>query len=240
MTALVAALAVDAHSAEMITLKTGFSIQVENHHAEGDQLILNQAGGSISVPASEVVSIEPIAEDSGGAVSGGTPGTMVASSKTKESGDKLRIIDKIEAQRLISSASDAEGLPATFVLSVAHVESAFVANARSAKGAIGLMQLMPGTANALGVSAVEPAENVLGGTRYLRQLLIRYGGDARLALAAYNAGPAAVDRFGGVPPFRETQLYVERVLREYARRLSAEPAAEGNAQSAAGHKDPSF
>ena len=99
---------------------------------------------------------------------------------------------------------------------VVHVESAFRSKARSPKGAMGLMQLMPATARRFGVNdPYHPQQNLRGGMKYLRFLLDRYRGDLRLALSAYNAGEGAVDRFGGVPPYRETQEYVRRVMRMY-------------------------
>ena len=99
--------------------------------------------------------------------------------------------------------------------SVVAAESGYRTDAVSPKGAIGLMQLMPATAQAYGADPRDPAQNVEAGAAYLRELLIKYNGDPRLALAAYNAGPGAVDRYNGVPPYAETQTYIERVLRKY-------------------------
>jgi soluble lytic murein transglycosylase-like protein len=101
------------------------------------------------------------------------------------------------------------------VRSVALIESNLRQDAVSNKGAIGLMQLMPGTAAVLGVDAHNAQDNILGGAKFLRELLLRYNGDPTLALAAYNAGPAAVQKYNGVPPYLETHKYVIRVLREY-------------------------
>jgi soluble lytic murein transglycosylase len=118
---------------------------------------------------------------------------------------------------LIGDAAANEGIPPALVKAVIAAESAFVSDAVSRKGAQGLMQLMPQTAREMGVSnPLEPAQNVRGGTSYLRSMMDRYG-DLGRALAAYNAGPTAVDRYGGIPPFRETQDYVNRVLAYYRR-----------------------
>ena len=111
-----------------------------------------------------------------------------------------------------------QGLEPQFVRSVAHAESGFRQDAISVKGAIGLMQLMPATAQSYGADPHDPAQNVEAGAAYLRELLIKYDGDARRALAAYNAGPGAVDRYRGVPPYRETRDYVARVLRKYEKK----------------------
>ena len=115
-------------------------------------------------------------------------------------------------------------------------ESAYDPYAVSHKGAKGLMQLMPAMARRFGVKDVfDPAENVQGGVKYLRQLLDRYDGDRRLALAAYNAGEGAVDRFGGVPPYRETQNYVERIVGPSESDAAAEAGALGSDEPVVRH-----
>jgi soluble lytic murein transglycosylase-like protein len=118
---------------------------------------------------------------------------------------------------LIGDAAANEGVPPALVKAVIAAESAFRSDAVSHKGAQGLMQLMPETAEQMGVeNPFEPGQNVRGGTSYLRTLIERYG-DLGRALAAYNAGPTAVDRYGGIPPFRETRDYVDKVLTYYRR-----------------------
>ena len=117
---------------------------------------------------------------------------------------------------LINSTALRHGIHPEFVHAVIDVESAFDPNALSKKGAQGLMQLMPATAQRFGVSnAFNPAQNIDGGTRYLRYLLDLFGGDKRLALAAYNAGENKVLQVKGVPPYRETRNYVAKVLRRF-------------------------
>jgi soluble lytic murein transglycosylase-like protein len=113
----------------------------------------------------------------------------------------------------ISAAAARNGVDPALLTGLIRAESNFNPNATSAAGAQGLTQLMPATAAALGVTnPLDPAQAIEGGARYLRQQLDRFGGDASKALAAYNAGPGAVERFGGVPPYQETQNYVRRVL----------------------------
>jgi soluble lytic murein transglycosylase-like protein len=119
---------------------------------------------------------------------------------------------------LVWQAGRAAGVDPSLVAAVAKTESNFDPDARSRTGATGIMQLMPATAQALGVAdPYDATQNVRGGALYLRELLDRFGGDVRLAVAAYNAGPGAVARFGGIPPFAETRAYVARVLDAYRR-----------------------
>jgi soluble lytic murein transglycosylase-like protein len=113
---------------------------------------------------------------------------------------------------LIAAYAAEHDVRADLVRAVIQAESAFNPLARSHKGAMGLMQLMPATATELGVDdPYDPEQNIRGGVRYLRALLDQYSNDEELALAAYNAGPGAVDRYDGVPPYRETRDYIERI-----------------------------
>ena len=117
---------------------------------------------------------------------------------------------------LIEQYSAKNGLDSAFVKAVIKQESGFQPNATSHCGAMGLMQLMPATANSLGVKdAYDPEQNIAGGKKYLKGLLDRFGGDKSLALAAYNAGPNAVAKYNGIPPYKETQNYVKNIMSMY-------------------------
>ena len=125
-------------------------------------------------------------------------------------------ISREEINNLIEEYSQKNGLDSDFVKAVVKQESGFNEKATSRCGAMGLMQLMPGTAKSLGVkNAYDAEENVAGGTKMLANLLKTYGGDKKLALAAYNAGGGAVKKYGGIPPYQETQNYVKNVLSIY-------------------------
>lgn len=137
----------------------------------------------------------------------------------------------------VANAAATHGVDPAFVRAVIHAESAFNPNAVSNKGAQGLMQLMPATAKRFGVDdPFTPAQNINGGTQYLAWLLQRFKGNARLAAAAYNSGEGSVDRFAGVPPYAETELFVERVgilHRRYGKALTALAASSATSGSAA-------
>lgn len=163
-------------------------------------MILQMASGSLQFQSSEVAGIEALPHVP-------APAAVVPA----QPATPQEVLRK-------AGASQATAIEFTeLVLSVAKVESGFRQDAVSQKGAEGLMQLMPQTANALRVDPRKADQNALGGATYLRELLERYDHNAVLALAAYNAGPAAVQKYGGVPPYLETQLYIQRVLREYYR-----------------------
>ena len=125
-------------------------------------------------------------------------------------------VSRGEIDNLISKYADKNGLDEDFVKAVINQESGFNPNATSHCGAMGLMQLMPSTAQGLGVKdAYNPEQNIEGGTKYLKGLMDRFNNDKSLALAAYNAGPNAVKKYGGIPPYAETQNYVKKVLSKY-------------------------
>ena len=132
--------------------------------------------------------------------------------------------DATQFDAAIQAAAQRNGVDPNLVKAVIEQESGFDPNAQSAAGAQGLMQLMPSTAAGLGVSnPLDPTQAIEGGTKYLKSMLDRFGGDVSLALAAYNAGPNAVARYGGVPPYAETQKYVQSVLANFQAFSSSSP-----------------
>lgn len=139
---------------------------------------------------------------------GGSPGQA----------DKVEVVLPERLERIVRAAADRHQLDPALVKAVIGVESAWNPMAMSRKGALGLMQLIPSTANRFGVgNAFDPMQNIEGGTRYLRTLLDRFNGDLEKSLAAYNAGEGAVDRSGGIPNYWETRHYVQKVTSNYFR-----------------------
>ena len=144
-----------------------------------------------------------------------------ATSGTSSFSDTLRTrtalsSGKADLDAIFDEAGRRYNIPPNLLKAVAQVESNFRPDVTSRVGAMGIMQLMPGTARYLGVTdPFAPEQNIMGGAKYLREMLNKYDGDVSLALAAYNAGPTAVDKHGGIPPFKETQNYVPKVLGLY-------------------------
>jgi soluble lytic murein transglycosylase-like protein len=192
--ALALVLLANPASAEIALLSSGLTLKLEGHRVEDEMLILVlEGGGEIGVPPSQVRGFVP---------------DEVMEEVSGPEGTDLRELAVATARK--------HGLDPELVLAVVGVESAFQPDAVSPKGAQGLMQLMPGTADSLGVEdAFDPGQNLDGGVRHLGSLLTLYDGDLSRALAAYNAGEGAVARHRGIPPFRETREYVKRVLERY-------------------------
>lgn len=194
-----------ASAAEMANLQNGFAIRHARHEVRGSvtRLYLAETPDNyIDVPTAEILGFEEIE----------TP--VVPAPATAPA-------PAANLDEMVSAASARNNIDRDLILSVIRAESGFNPDAVSPKGAQGLMQLMPQTAARLGVqNALDPATNVEGGTRYLGQLLARYHNNLLLALAAYNAGPQRVEQYRGVPPFRETRVYVTRIIRDLNRQRS--------------------
>jgi hypothetical protein len=216
-----ALLARPATAAELAILRNGFSIRHEHRLVMGTttRLYLGADDSSFTdIPTEEITGYEkdlslPATVDIAANAASANP-----SSKT----------DARPLTEVVASASAAYHLDPDLVNSVIHAESGFNKRAVSPKGARGLMQLMPSTASALGVNdAFDPQSNVTGGSHYLRELLERYNFDLVKALAAYNAGPGRVEQYQGVPPFRETRVYVAKIVHEYnSKKIAQEKAAK--------------
>jgi soluble lytic murein transglycosylase-like protein len=205
-----------AHAAEHITLTNGFDLICDHRAIVDGRIRLFMDSGStnfIEVNPTQIASSEFVT------LPDATPAANPAPQKPEEK------LSDAELHQLLTNAGAAHDLDVDLLASVVREESNGYTRAVSRAGAQGLMQLMPGTAATLGVGdAFAPGENISGGTAYLDILLKRYHDNLALALAAYNAGPGAVDRFHGIPPYRETQLYVARVIHEFNRRIAARKA----------------
>lgn len=204
-----------ARAAEHVTLKNGFELDCARREVVGDRVRLYLAKDSanyLDVAADAVVRVEAIPDPPEAPAAVITPAAKPVSTP-------VVALTREEMHTMLAHAGTEHNIDADLLASVVRAESGGQVRAVSRVGAQGLMQLMPKTAGELGVhDTFQPEENISGGTTYLDQLLIRYHDNVALALAAYNAGPAAVDRYHGIPPYRETRAYVARVIREFNRR----------------------
>jgi hypothetical protein len=218
--------------AELVVLSSGRVMSVAGVRFEGDQATLRlRGGGELTCDRALVLRVDPdeVPWIDPAAATPAPEGALAAGAPTAPAFEATDI--PAEFRALVTRLSAAHGVDARLVHAVIAVESAYQPRARSRKGARGLMQLMPATARQYGVrNAYHAPANVDAGIRHLKTLLDRFA--PREAIAAYNAGEAAVRRFGGVPPFPETRAYVERVLALAG--LDAMPAAAGTTASTSG------
>ena len=179
--------------ADYALLRSGARLHVSGYAIEGDRVRLTVTGGSILVAGDDLISVEP--ED----IFPAPPPSDV------DFGARYA--------KLIRASAKKHGVEERIITCVIAAESNFDPKAVSRKNALGLMQLLPKTAAHYAVTNIfDPAQNIDAGTHYLKDLLERYGGNLTFALAAYNAGPEMVDRYGGVPPFPETRNYVRQII----------------------------
>lgn len=208
----IAAATAPAASADYAVLRSGVRLHITGYERAGDRVRLTMEGGIVDVAADDIVSFEP---------ENIFPANPTEPPPTAPFGN------------LIRNAAEKHGVDENLITHVIAAESNFNPRAVSRKQALGLMQLRPATAVRYSVGNVfDPAQNIDGGTHYLKDLLERYGGNLVLALAAYNAGPENVERYRGVPPFAETQSYVRRITTKLNQDKTG--AARGENQKAFG------
>ena len=189
-----------AARADYAVLKTGERLHVTSYERNGDSIRLVIAGGVVEIPAENVIAFEP--ED----IFPPNSASRITSGSISD---------------IIHAVATRHGLDERLITSVIAAESNFNPRAVSRKNARGLMQLLPSTAERFAVADIfDPLQNIEAGTRYLKQLLDQYAGNLVLALAAYNAGPDVVAKYGGVPPIAETRAYIRRVQTHYSALLS--------------------
>jgi len=198
-------------SAEIVFLSSGRTLSVKGHRVDGDSIVLTlRSGGEVTCDKDLITKFE--ADE--------VPYIDQDAAKAHEPAAVTEPVDQDETllegtpyAEIIAAASEAHGVNPMLVRALIQVESKFRPTARSRKGAMGLMQLMPSTAREYNVrNPFEPKANIEAGIKHLRTLIDRFGSSVELALAAYNAGPGAVEKFNGVPPYRETRNYVTRIL----------------------------
>jgi Transglycosylase SLT domain len=205
--AMVAAACAAPARADYAVLRSGLRLHITGYEAEGAHVRLTVEGGTVDVLAADLVSVEP--EDHFEPL----PPSPVTSAGPYAN--------------LIHAAAQKHGLDEDLIVRVIAMESNFNPRAVSRRQALGLMQLLPQTAAHYSVGDIfDPAQNIDAGAHYLKDLLTRYRGNLTLALAAYNAGPEMVERYGGIPPFRETQNYVRQITSKMAHEKASAPAAK--------------
>lgn len=204
--ALLLSVAALAQAGEYAVLSSGGRLHIDRHESAGGTVRLYTGDSVAELSSSKIVAFE--ADDYV------PPAPAPVSAAPQPAAVSQKPIPALSPQELADAAADKYGLPRWLVRSVMKNESGFQPRALSPKGAVGLMQLMPSTAQTLGANATDPAQNADAGARYLRDLLLKYDGGLWHALAAYNAGPGAVDKYRGVPPYSETVRYIERIERD--------------------------
>lgn len=219
---LACALSATTVSADTLFLSTGKTLKIDALSCDSSLCTATLAGGDVRLRAVDVLRVEPDEQvDIEPAAPVSAEGRSEIDSKTPRT-----------LEEIVADAAHKYALPRSLVRAVARAESAMNPAAVSPKGAQGVMQLMPGTAKELGVKdAFDAAENIDAGVRLLRQLLEKYDGRVAEALAAYNAGPGAVARHKGVPPYRETRGYIRKIVKDFEK-------AEKKSESAAPGKKP--
>lgn len=186
--------------ADTVVLKTGYRVEAEQVVRDGERVRIVMKSGALDVLADEIAEII-LKNPPKPAVT--TPAPVLNAAT--------------DIERMLIAAAYRHNLPPEFVLSVARAESGLRPDARSHKGAIGVMQLMPETARSLGADPYDVAQNIEAGVKLLGMLVQRYDRDGPLALAAYNAGMGSVARYGGIPPYAETRRYINRIMKLYDR-----------------------
>jgi hypothetical protein len=227
--AALAALATAAWAGERVTLRNGFEMRCD-HHAEVEghvRLYMTEGTDNyIEFAPKEIADVQPATDPDqiDPALPAATKPDRDSAGASSSSGKNAKL-SPADLHEILAKASGEHNLDVDLLASLVKAESGGNVRAVSRTGARGLMQLMPATASALGVQdSFKPEENVRGGSTYLDELLTRYHDNLALALAAYNAGPGAVDKYRGIPPYSETRAYVARVIHEFNRRVLAREA----------------
>lgn len=222
----------EVRAAEQVTLRNGFEISCHHHALSNNRMRLYTSAGNenyIEVAPGDIATIENVPDPPAP-----EPVEAAAPVQSPKVAEQVTVaLTSNDLNQMLAKAGNEHNVDRDLLASIVRAESNGNERAVSRAGAQGLMQLMPATAADLGVhDSFRPEQNVQGGSTYLDALLTRYHDNLALALAAYNAGPAAVDKYHGIPPYHETQLYVARVIHEFNRRVRAREAKARDARKA--------